>query len=321
MGSPVFTHQLSDFRDLILATAKAREIEFPQLVEKDYWIMHCLWGLQVAGYLFHLKGGTSLSKGFGLLGRFSEDIDILIEPPAGIEVHTGKNQNKPSHVKSRKDYYDYLASEISIEGTTAERDQEFDDPERYRSGGIRLHHDKLFGSMPGLKDGVLLEAGFAQVAPSEPKTISSWAYEHAVASGMPIIDNRAIDVPCYEPGYTLVEKLQAVAKKYRQYKSGEAQPKNFMRHYYDIHCLLVDPAVRQFTQSEGFDEHVKATFSDTELETPMNENQAFLLDDEADFGQFKSEYESKADLYYLGQPDFGEIIGTIRDWLAEKYRG
>jgi predicted nucleotidyltransferase component of viral defense system len=48
------------------------------LVEKDYWIMHCLWGLKSQGSTFELKGGTSLSKGFGIIKRFSEDIDIRL---------------------------------------------------------------------------------------------------------------------------------------------------------------------------------------------------------------------------------------------------
>ncbi|WP_425485263.1 nucleotidyl transferase AbiEii/AbiGii toxin family protein [Burkholderia guangdongensis] len=38
--------------------------------------MQCLWGLQAQGFQFELKGGTSLSKGFGIIHRFSEDIDI-----------------------------------------------------------------------------------------------------------------------------------------------------------------------------------------------------------------------------------------------------
>ena len=319
MDSPVFLHQIPDFKKLIEAVDRKREIGFPQLVEKDYWIMHCLWGLQQEGYAFHLKGGTSLSKGYGLLDRFSEDIDILIEPPDGVEVFIGENRNKSKHIESRAKYYDYLAKKISIPDTTAERDREFDDKKKYRSGGIRLLHGQLFGSMPGLKDGVLLEAGFAQVAPSQDKLISSWAYDHAVASGVNVVDNRAINVPCYEPGYTLVEKLQAVSKKYRQYGAGEAQPKNFMRHYYDIHRLLSDPTVRKFTEGGEFDKQVGMTFSAEELKTPMNENQAFLLGQKDDFEKFKSEYEGKKNLYFGGQPDFGEIIGTIRDWLAEKY--
>lgn len=82
------------------------------LVEKDYWIMHCLWGLQAQGFQFELKGGTSLSKGFGIIHRFSEDIDIRIEPPHGMDVKTGRNQDKPAHVESRRAYYDELAALI-----------------------------------------------------------------------------------------------------------------------------------------------------------------------------------------------------------------
>ena len=61
----------------------------------------------------------------------------------------------------------------------------------------------------GLREGVLLEAGFAKVTPNEPKDISSWAYDYA-ADKVEIIDNRAKAVACYDPGYTLVEKLQTM---------------------------------------------------------------------------------------------------------------
>jgi predicted nucleotidyltransferase component of viral defense system len=95
-------HEHKDYSDLIAAVSDAMGID-PTLVEKDYWIMHCLWGLQQQGFLYELKGGTSLSKGFGLIHRFSEDIDIRIEPPAGMDVKTGKNQDKVAHIQSRSD--------------------------------------------------------------------------------------------------------------------------------------------------------------------------------------------------------------------------
>ena len=93
-------HDHKDFNDLIAAVSEAMGID-PSLVEKDYWIMHCLWGLQQQGFSFELKGGTSLSKGFGLIHRFSEDIDIRIEPPAGMDVKTDKNQDKKTHQSSK----------------------------------------------------------------------------------------------------------------------------------------------------------------------------------------------------------------------------
>jgi predicted nucleotidyltransferase component of viral defense system len=62
-------------------------------VEKDYWIMHALYGLQQQGIEFELKGVTSLSKGYGLIQRFSEDIDIHINTNFGFNAE-GK-EDKP----------------------------------------------------------------------------------------------------------------------------------------------------------------------------------------------------------------------------------
>jgi Nucleotidyl transferase AbiEii toxin, Type IV TA system len=50
------------------------------IIEKDYWVTHVLWALSISGLDVWFKGGTSLSKGFGLVERFSEDLDLKIEP-------------------------------------------------------------------------------------------------------------------------------------------------------------------------------------------------------------------------------------------------
>jgi predicted nucleotidyltransferase component of viral defense system len=68
-------HDHPEFGDLIRIVAEEKAID-PALIEKDYWIMHCLYGLQKQGYTFALKGGTSLSKGLKIINRFSEGIDI-----------------------------------------------------------------------------------------------------------------------------------------------------------------------------------------------------------------------------------------------------
>ncbi len=83
----------------------------PEMSVKDYWIMHCLYGLHQMGLSFELKGGTSLSKGVGVIDRFSENIDIRIEPPAGLRVAVNPNQQKSQHAKSRQNFHDWLAGE------------------------------------------------------------------------------------------------------------------------------------------------------------------------------------------------------------------
>jgi predicted nucleotidyltransferase component of viral defense system len=56
-----FLHNDPEFKELISIVSRDLRID-PALVEKDYWIMHSLYGLQQQGIEFELKGGTSLSK-------------------------------------------------------------------------------------------------------------------------------------------------------------------------------------------------------------------------------------------------------------------
>ncbi len=211
------------------------------MVEKDYWIMHCLYGLQQLGMTFELKGGTSLSKGYQIIDRFSEDIDIRIEPPAGRDVKTGRNQDKPAHIKSRQDFYDWLAKTIRINGIIkVERDTAFDGTDMF-SGGIRLFYKNVTAPLDDLKEGILLEVGFDDVAPNTAKDISSWAYDYA-ASRVDIIDNRAKAVPCYDPGYTFVEKLQTISTKFRMQQATEGPPHRF--HAALLRCVWAASAAR-----------------------------------------------------------------------------
>ena len=66
----------------------------PFLIEKDYWIMHSLYSLRKMEFSFDLKGGISLSKGFNIIDRFSEDIDIRIEPPVEQNVSVNPKQQR-----------------------------------------------------------------------------------------------------------------------------------------------------------------------------------------------------------------------------------
>ena len=309
-----FLHNHPDFFNLVRIVGETKSIS-PTLVEKDYWIMHCLFGLKKMGMTFELKGGTSLSKGFDLIFRFSEDIDIRIEPPSEMNVKTGHNQDKPAHCQSRKDYYDWLSDTIEIDGILEiKRDPTFDD-KKYRSGGIRLYYDNLGDQLDGLKEGILLEVGFDNITPNSPKTISSWAYDYAVDK-VPIIDNRASDVACYKPGYTLVEKLQTISTKYRQQQKRKVKPQNFMRHYYDIYCLLQDEETLKFIGTPEYEAHKQRRFR-SEDNPIIAENEAFLLRDAKTRAFYKTSYQLTGSLYYKSQPDFDEILTKITDHIND----
>lgn len=304
-----FLHDRKDFGQLLAVVADKRGVD-PMLVEKDYWIMHCLSGLQAQGFRFELKGGTSLSKGFGVIHRFSEDIDIRIEPPSGMDVKTGRNQDKATHIASRGAFYDWLASQIRIPGVIrVERDTRFDD-DKLRGAGIRLSYVSQTSGLTGVKDGILLEPGFDDTAPNRPITISSWAWDTAHSHGVDVIDNRAIDVLCYAPTHTFVEKLQTISTKYRHLGESQFFPANFLRHYYDVYCLLGLDEVQDFMKQSAYQQRKVQRFR-TDDELDISRNPAFLLEDVVQRKRFATEYHKTQALYYQGQPDFETLLARI----------
>jgi predicted nucleotidyltransferase component of viral defense system len=312
-----FLHEHSDFKELLEITAQNKKINDPYLVEKDYWIMHCLWGLRELEFLYHLKGGTSLSKGYQCIHRFSEDIDIRIESDerCGFEVYSGKNHDKPKQIESRKNYFDWIQTMLlgKIDGLTeVVRDTTFDDAD-FRSGGIRLYYQSHFQTATGLKDGVLLEVGFDKTAPNRPIDISSWALDAAVLNGAKVLDNNARAVLCYEPRFTFVEKLQAVVKKFRQYKSGSdatsSLPANFIRHYYDLYQLIDRKDVQSFIGTPEYEAFKKERFKNDN--TKVSASDALRLSNTNDRKIFEKEYDRSSGLYFQGRPTLEQMLARF----------
>jgi predicted nucleotidyltransferase component of viral defense system len=83
------------FSDTIRAASEHFKI-YEEFVEKDYWITLLLHKLSNSMYIKDtvFKGGTSLSKCYRLINRFSEDVDIAIindDDKSGNQVKTIKN--------------------------------------------------------------------------------------------------------------------------------------------------------------------------------------------------------------------------------------
>lgn len=306
-----YVHELPDFAKLIQVVSGQKRI-LPQLVEKDYWIMHSLHGLQQQGFVFELKGGTSLSKGYRIIDRFSEDIDIRIEPPEDLNVKYGRNQNSPAQVRSRQEFFGWLAGRIQISGIQeVVRDTEFDDKDKFRGAGIRLIYPSNFPPAGNLKSGILLEVGFDDTTPNEAIDISSWAFETALAANVQLRDNRAPAVKCYHPGYTFVEKLQAVSTKFRQQQQAGVFHVNFLRHYYDLYCLLDHPLVQDYIGTDLYQERKGQRFR-REDNLRIAENDAFILADPSVRTLYEVEYKKTRGLYYSDPVPFSSILERFR---------
>ena len=94
----------SDRRELFRNTADKMGLN-DAIVEKDFWVCFTL------DYLFHrcpwkdaitFKGGTSLSKAFNLISRFSEDIDLILDWRDTVGTSHGESAPTPSRMRSTK---------------------------------------------------------------------------------------------------------------------------------------------------------------------------------------------------------------------------
>lgn len=308
---PEFFHARKDAKTLFQTLAV--EKGYPAaMVEKDYWVMHCLWGLQKNRLQFEMKGGTSLSKGWNIIQRFSEDIDIRFNSPADLNIKSEKRE----HVAARFGFYDELAANISIPGIKTERNRVFDD-EKAQNGGISLKYDPCFDPLPGLKPEVLLKAGFAKTAPNEPRDFSSWALDKALAAGLPVIDNRAPAVKCFNPEYTFVDKLQTICRRFRQHRDRDHEdrdrPRQFMRHYYDLFMLLGVERVQAFIGTQAYTDYKTEKIKGTDA-SEFAARTPFTLPDAESFALFDKEFDSMNTLLLGPGPKFKEVIDRLRGY-------
>lgn len=306
-----FLHELPDAKELFEVVAYDRKI-LPVIAEKDYWLMHCLWGLQKQHFHFELKGGTSLSKGFQIIERFSEDIDVQIYPDPALDIKTNKNNNKPAHIKQRADFFNQVASDLKIPGMTFYRDHHFDDVKKMRSAGIRGEYHSHFTAIPSLKSSIVLELGFDQTTPNMPCNIGSWAFDKVMSLGINVMDNQAKNVKCYYPEYTFVEKLQTISTKFRLQQQNNKMPVNFLRHYYDVYQLLNNKRILYFIGTKEYCDHKKKRFRSQD-EMDISKNEAFLLRDKNTRKLYASEFEKKSAIYFGKQPTFTKVLERIHN--------
>jgi hypothetical protein len=131
-----------------------------------------------------------------------------------------------------------------------------------------------------------------------------------------MIDNRAQNIPCYHPGYTLVEKLQTISTKFRKEQETHAFSENFMRHYYDVFCLLKNPDIQEFLGTEAYSAHKERRFRSADNKE-IKSNEAFILSTKETRKRYEDQYNQSKSLYYHHKPSFDEILDLIKENLSK----
>lgn len=206
-------------------------------VEKDYWVSQVLGVLaRDFGQDFIFKGGTSLSKGYGIVERFSEDIDVLVLPG---ERGRGATDTLMKQMSSR------AAAGIGGSASPVARSE----TGRHRSYEVTYPATREATAL--LRTSVLLEMGVRGGAhPHKLIPISCLLGDVLKAEGINLgefPDLEPFEAVVLHPGRTLLEKLvnvHAVAQQLSN-DADHLPDRRSGRHFYDIYQLLGDERVRE----------------------------------------------------------------------------
>lgn len=211
------------FRDIISIVSERKNVT-TDIVEKDYYVTMILYLLSQKEIEVIFKGGTSLSKAYGVIDRFSEDIDIT------FKEHLGESRRK----KLKYNILKPIAEDLEIE---IKNWKDIESDKNYN------HYDFYYNSVSdnsnfsGLSPFVKLETALMSYSfPTERRQISNYIYDTLKNEEPELIKKYNLipfemSVQCINR--TLADKIFAICDYYLQ---GKAQRNS--RHLYDIFKLL-----------------------------------------------------------------------------------
>ena len=234
------------FKQAIAFTAQQMQI-LDIYVEKDYWItfaLHTIFHDKI-GKETVFKGGTALSKCFGMIERFSEDIDLVVLRKDGESGNQLKNKlKKVTKIVGTK------LTEVEIEGIT------------HKMGMIRkaaYSYNKEFnGEFGQVRDVIVVEATWlGRYEPYHKQEISSYIYEMMKETNQLDVakENELMpfEVQVLDVRRTICEKIMSLVR-FSYGENAIENLKNKVRHTYDLHQLFQNEEVKAFFESLEFDE-------------------------------------------------------------------
>ena len=252
MPETFFALSPRDRRD-VLGVAATRSGRRAHLLEKDVWVV---WALEVLfgapfGHALVFKGGTSLSKAYQAIGRFSEDVDLTYDiraiapelaPPGseGLPETRSQEQRWTKIIRDRLNVWTHDVVAPLLRQRLQEADLAAD--VRVDADTVRIAYDAQTAGSGYVVSAVLLEFGArATGEPSERRDVVCDAARHVLDVTFPTAAPSVM-----RPERTFWEKATAIHVFCRggHFRGAE----RFSRHWYDIVALdrasLVDPAIR-----------------------------------------------------------------------------
>lgn len=310
-------------RNIFEETAKAIGIP-AAAAEKDWWVVRTLELVFDSSIAPHtvFKGGTSLSKAWGLLDRFSEDIDLALDRKfLGIDKPdsemTGSQVSKLRRLSVEfitEKYFPELtekfkAAGLNVDIRLAEVKTNDQDPLI-----IEIYYQTLTDPHPYLQPRVLIEVGSRSlIEPYDERSFTSMVGE--IFKGRAFADGNII-IPAVNPQRTFLEKIFLLHEEF-QLPTEKIKIERKSRHLYDLEKLMdTDYAVAALKNKELYDTIVEHRKKLTPLRgidyanhTPDKINP---IPPEAIIGAWEKDYQAMQEsMFFNPSLPFDKLIARI----------
>jgi len=251
--------RLPDETKIRVFAETSRQIGLPSssAAEKDWWVVHTLaiiFSMECSNALI-FKGGTSLSKGWNIIHRFSEDIDLSLDREfLGFSGELTKSEIRNLRRKSFKFIMEVFTEELKNKFfelgfkdlTVKPREVKNHDQDPLV---IEIYYNKLTEKDTYLKPGVLVEIGSRSLKePFTQRTFGTFISEIYTDSSF---TDKSITIPIVNPERTFLEKIFLLHEEFQK-PFDKIRVERLSRHLYDIEKL---------SQTE----YVEIALQDTEL--------------------------------------------------------
>ena len=333
---------LDERKAMIQGVVEARQID-EAAAEKDWWVtavLYTLFHTSVSEYLL-FKGDTSLSKGWDIINRFSEDIDLALSRDyflnakqlscanctSNTQIHNLREKGQDLLFGEFKDELVAKLAEMGLEVTVLTDNDIANDNGEPR----KVAHDKdpsvLYVQYPTIYDSqaayaiptVKVEISVLSMSePYEMRRISSLIEQTFKDED---VDSDLVQtIRTVSPARTFLEKAFLLCEEFQKDKP---RTHRMTRHFYDLEKLMQTPyaemALNDITLYHEIVEHRRKFYHvgyvDYDKELPTNIQ---ILPSEEQMSAYEADYNEMKESFIYGQPlTFSELIDKIKILQAQ----
>jgi predicted nucleotidyltransferase component of viral defense system len=297
-------------------------------VEKDWWVVQTLaifFEMEI-GKQMVFKGGTSLSKAWNLIERFSEDIDLAVDRKFyGFDGELGKKDRtklrKTANTYTTETLYPELCERFKTKGlidaklelediTTSDQDPII----------ISVYYPNVIASPGYIEPKIQIELGCRSlIEPYTIRTLTSLLEENY--PNAPFVEE-PINIPTVDPERTLLEKIFLLHEEFQRPEE-KIRVTRLSRHLYDIYKLSQSEFANNiFNKQELYSEIVNHRLLYTKLGgvdyTLHNPKTINPIPPPQSMAAWKKDYLLMQEQMIHGDsPDFETMIATIKTYISK----